>query len=44
MLSQVYLSQNLTTHRKMDVHKHATFSCMLSKLFRKVGSLLNAKR
>ncbi|MEC9343749.1 MAG: hypothetical protein VYD64_07860 [Pseudomonadota bacterium] len=32
MLSDIYLGRAFIAPRKMDIHRHATFSCSLAKL------------
>ncbi len=39
MLSDIYLGRSFIVQNKMDVHRHATFSCGLARLAAKVRSL-----
>lgn len=39
MLSDIYLGRSFIAPQKMDVHRHATFSCGLARLAARLRSL-----
>ena len=39
MLSDIYLGRSFIVPDKMDVHRHATFSCGIAKLAARVRAL-----
>ncbi len=39
MLSQVYLGKAALGREEMDLHRHATFSCSLSRFYSRLASL-----
>jgi hypothetical protein len=39
MLSSIYLGKNAGAGRKVDLHRHALFSCAWSRLMRRLARL-----
>ncbi len=42
MLSQVYLGTAFSREPEMDLHRHATFSCGLSRIVSRIAALWRA--
>lgn len=39
MLSQIYLGKNGSSGDGVDLHRHATFSCSLSRLLSRIAAI-----